>query len=176
MKIQSTIASFRFGKNGCGILLANGQTIPVSEQLLDILAKSTGFSARQQLVLNGIGATITVEKVDVKQGQQVLDNNGKIVLNKASGQPLLYSKDHTRYNNITIALSQVALIAANVGAQLASMFVLPTAPQTQLPANEPALEEIPGGEFTDATVINEPAGEEIPQGEPVFAGAEEATN
>lgn len=126
MKKSSTIQSFRFGKNGVGIALANGQTLPVSEQLLLLLAKSTGFSSVQQLVLNGVGATISYEEIAVKAGQQVVQN-GKVVLD-STGNPRTFTKDHTRYNNISISLSQAALIAANVGSQLAAMFSVPVAP------------------------------------------------
>lgn len=120
----SQIRAFHASKNGFGIVLVNGTTVPISELLLGILAKSNGFSSINGLLRNGVGATITYDEVDIKAGDSMgTDFRGNPRINmrerNADGTPNQfyntnqYSTDHTRYDNIGIELSQKALNGLN---------------------------------------------------------------
>ena len=162
-KKQGTISGVRFGKQGIGITLTNGTVVPISEQLLSSIAKGIGCANLQSFCRIAAGCSITYDEVQVEVGDSLGRNRkGELILNTNKNSPMygtnFYGTAHTRYNNITIAMSQQALMlqlqADAYGTALANMLV-------QANAGLPKASELPavpteGTEVAESAEVQEP--------------------
>lgn len=154
-RFSGKVSSVSYSAKAKSFIIGSGsQSIIVGESLINNIAMANGYT-RGSLLRSLKGSTIECDIVNVLKGEHALDRNGKVQLNQL-GQPIIYSKDHARYQNVTFEISAMRQKqieeAEAIGQALVSSYALPSLPSMSLPSvEEGRVEEEPVIEVTDTT-------------------------
>jgi hypothetical protein len=129
------------------VVSSGNQVVIVGESLMKNIAQSNGLSLGS-LLRSLKSSTIDADIVSVLKGEQARDSRNNVALDKM-GNPIIYNKDHTRYQNISFTLSESRLkdieIAEAIGSAMSMAYAMPSLPTPTLSegrVEEPLTEDI----------------------------------